>query len=419
MKVISLSHSTKLIQGSIFLPSSKSISNRALIINSLSKEKFVISNLSDSDDTKVLKNVLEEFAKNPKQEHTFNILHAGTAMRFLTTFFATQDCCVTITGSNRMKERPIKILVDALRQIGADISYLEKDGFPSIKIKGKLLKGGKIDIDASVSSQYISALLLVAPAFPIGLVLNFNSIPVSKPYIDMTLKTMESFGVYGTWNGNALSVSPQFYSTKEELNYKYFIEPDWTSASYWYAICALAKSAQLKINTLSTESIQGDKIVAHLFNFLNVITKKEEDGITISSKKIKIEEFNFDFSDNPDIAQTIAVVSSALKIKSCFTGLSTLKIKETDRILALKKELKKIGAEINILSDSIIEISTSELHSSTSEFETYDDHRMAMCIAPLALVFDKIKINNPDVVAKSYPNFWDDLKSVGFVIEEV
>ncbi len=418
MKVISLSHPTKLIKGEITLPSSKSISNRVLIIKSLCRENFEIENLSDSDDTKVLKNVLDEFAKNPKQVRTFDIAHAGTAMRFLTAFFATRDCSVILTGSDRMKKRPIKILVNALKQIGSDISYLENEGFPSIKIKGKPLKGGTIEMDASVSSQYISALLLIAPTLPLGLVLNFNSVPISKPYINMTLKTMESFGVYGTWNGNTLSVSPQSYNIKEELNKNYFIEPDWSSASYWYAMCALAKSAEIKINTLSVESIQGDKIIAHLFNFLNVRTKTEENGIAISNKKINIENFHFDFSDNPDVAQTIAVVCAALEIKSCLTGLSTLKIKETDRIIALKNELEKIGIQIKT-SDNLIEILKSQIQNPKSEFLTYEDHRMAMSLAPLALIFDEIKINNPDVVAKSYPNFWNDLNKVGFVVEEV
>ncbi|MES2592081.1 MAG: 3-phosphoshikimate 1-carboxyvinyltransferase [Bacteroidota bacterium] len=416
-----ISHPTKKLNGSIELTASKSESNRALIIQALCREKFVIDNLATAKDTMVLQQVLQS-AQTAAFETVYDVGASGTAMRFLTAYFATQPGTHILTGSDRMKNRPIGVLVQALWDLGADIEYLEEDGFPPLKITGRVLKDAEIEMDGNVSSQFVSALLMISPELPNGLVIRFKGEITSRPYVNMTLKMMEEFRVYGQWHDDCISVSNQQYHKKSEPLYLFQVEADWSSASYWYAIAALAEEADFTIKGLKNPSLQGDSIVSSLFSFFGVKTEVLPEGIHLTKIKSEKVHFGFDFSDCPDLAQTLAVVTSALNIPSLFNGVHTLRIKETDRIIALQKELKKLNIEVNVLNDNSIEIKpqpiTNNVDSSIS-IETYDDHRMAMAFATLAMKLDSITIENPEVVEKSYPAFWDDLKSVGFQIDEL
>ena len=341
-------------------------------------------------------------------------------MRFLTAFFATRKGTFILTGTPRMKKRPIGILVQALRDLGATIEYLEEEGFPPLKITGKTLTGTEIEMDGNVSSQFISALLLISPELPNGLAIKFIGEVTSRPYVNMTLKMMEEFRVYGQWHGDFISVSKQAYHKKSEPDYLFDVEADWSSASYWHAMAALSKDAHFTIRGLKQPSLQGDSIIGDIFTFLGVKTEKMEGGFHLKKIKSHKEHFGFDFSDCPDLAQTCAVAVSALNIPALFNGVHTLRIKETDRIIALKNELNKIGVDVNILNDNAIEINPKSLITGPGPaINTYDDHRMAMAFAVLAMKLDSVTIENPEVVKKSYPDFWKDLKSVGFVIEEV
>ncbi len=410
-----ISHPTKIIKGEISLTASKSESNRVLIIKSLCQEPIKINNLALAQDTVVLKECIE----NANNSKLFDIGQAGTAMRFLTAYFSTLPGERTLTGSERMKKRPIGILVNALRSLGADIEYLEEEGYPPLKIRGKVLKGGTVEMDGGVSSQFISALLLIAPKLQNGLVIKFKNEVVSIPYINMTLKMMQEFRVYGQWYEDSISVSKQNYYVKHDNDYAYKIEADWSAASYWYAIAALSDEVDLTIKGLKHESLQGDAVVANLFSFFGIKTKFIKDGIHLQKNKYCVKQFGFNFSDCPDIAQTLATVVSLLKIPSFFNGLYTLTIKETDRLLALKEELKKTGTHTEIISNHSIQLTHTDMPISSVVIKTYDDHRMAMAFLPLALKINGLIIENSTVVTKSYPEFWKDLQKIGFVIEEI
>lgn len=413
-----ISHPSKKINGSICLTASKSESNRALMIQALCSEKFEIKNLATAEDTVTLNRILNQQQLSDNNQQIIDVGAAGTTMRFLTAYFSTQKGTFILTGSDRMKKRPIGILVDALRGLGAEIEYLENEGFPPLKIVGKALRGGEVVIDGSVSSQFVSALLLIAPELQTGLVIKFKGEVISRPYINMTLKMMEEFRVYGQWHANSISVSKQNYHRKSDVDYVYQVEADWSSASYWYAIAALSEQVDLSIMGLNHPSLQGDAIVADLFTFFGIKTEYISGGIRITKNRFKDEHFGFDFSDCPDIAQTIAVVVSALNIPALFNGLHTLRIKETDRIEALKIELNKIGTSVEILNDTSVKITPQTVDFKTSvTISTYDDHRMAMAFSALALKLDSVSIADPEVVKKSYPNFWTDLKSVGFELK--
>ena len=413
-----ISHPSKKINGSICLTASKSESNRALMIQALCSEKFEIKNLATAEDTVTLNRILNQQQLSDNNQQIIDVGAAGTTMRFLTAYFSTQKGTFILTGSDRMKKRPIGILVDALRGLGAEIEYLENEGFPPLKIVGKALRGGEVVIDGSVSSQFVSALLLIAPELQTGLVIKFKGEVISRPYINMTLKMMEEFRVYGQWHANSISVSKQNYHRKSDVDYAYQVEADWSSASYWYAIAALSEQVDLSIMGLNHPSLQGDAIVADLFTFFGIKTEYISGGIRITKNRFKDEHFGFDFSDCPDIAQTIAVVVSALNIPALFNGLHTLRIKETDRIEALKIELNKIGTSVEILNDTSVKITPQTVDFKTSvTISTYDDHRMAMAFSALALKLDSVSIADPEVVKKSYPNFWTDLKSVGFELK--
>lgn len=392
---------------SIDLPASKSISNRALILKALSSSPFNIENLSDCDDTEVM---VASFASNNPE---INIGAAGTSMRFLTAYLSQlENEEHIITGTERMKNRPIRILVDALRQLGAEIEYVEKEGFPPLKIKGKKLDGGVITLNGSVSSQYISALMMIAPTMKNGLTLKLEGNVISQPYIHLTSKMMQDFGVQVHWKNNIIQVNPQNYQPCP-----YRVESDWSAASYWYEILALSSNdTSIELSGLYANSPQGDARIAGLFEKLGVYTEITPSGVLLRKGKILASELNYDFVNEPDMAQTFVVSCCFLNVPFRFTGLQSLKIKETDRIAALQKELKKLGYLISDYQESILEWKGERCEPEENpSIDTYEDHRMAMAFAPASLVSGQIIINDPQVVTKSYPGFWEDLKKAGFL----
>ena len=404
-----LQSSTCNLQSSIQITGSKSETNRLLLLQAL-YPNITLKNTSNSDDSEVMLKALRS------QDALIDIHHAGTAMRFLTAYFATQqDREVIITGSPRMKERPIKILVEALQQLGADISYEGKEGFPPIKIKGKKLTNSKVALPADISSQYISALLLIAPKLENGLKLTLEGKITSIPYIKMTLALLNENGIETLFKENTISV----HHKSTIVNHKSTIESDWSSASYFYSIVALSKvGTQIKLSSYKQDSLQGDAALAEIYKNFGVKTIFNPDNsITILKSEINNQQSAiFNLNDSPDISQTIAVTCFGLGIGCHLMGLHTLKIKETDRLEALKTELEKLGAVISVTNDSLTLEASSTISSNTA-IDTYNDHRMAMAFAPLALKTDII-INNAEVVSKSYPDFWEDLKTIGFKISE-
>ena len=398
------------INCSINLSGSKSLSNRLLLLKEILDLKIDLKNLSDSEDTTLLLKALRQI-KEAKNKN-INILDAGTDMRFLTALLAIKKGTWTITGSERMKKRPIGELVAALKSLGAEIKFLEKENYPPLEIKGKIILGGALKIDASQSSQFISALLLISPKLKNGLVLTLKNRIVSSPYIEMTAALLKKFNVPISKLKNTYTVNS---STKSKQIKVIKIESDWSSASYWYSICALSKNAKIELNFLNKKSLQSDSILPELYKILGVETKYKKNSIIISRKKLETKSINYNFINCPDIAQTFAVTCFGLDICAKLNGLSTLKFKESDRIIALKTELEKMGAKLVITNNSI-ELKKSKAIPFEGVIETYNDHRMAMSFSPLALVYNSIKIANPEVVSKSYPRFWKDLKSVGFSV---
>ena len=399
------------LNGTIQLPASKSISNRALILNALSENPHAIRNLSDCDDTKVM---IQAFTSN---DCNIDIGAAGTSMRFLTAYLSTQEGEWTITGTERMKNRPIGILVDALRQVGADIDYMEKQGFPPLKIKGKKLRGGSIFLPGNVSSQFISALMMIAPLMLEGLTLHLTGKIISKPYIRMTMRMMETFGICTDWDRNTVRIEPQQYKPCE-----FVVESDWSAASYWYESMFLSPdNSEIELLGLHKDSMQGDSAVADIFEQLGVSTAFTDQGVRLYKTKGETSSslFEYDFIDLPDLAQTLVVACGLKNIPFRFTGLQSLKIKETDRIAALQKEMKKLGCLIYDKNDSQLEWTGEHCESEPSPaIDTYEDHRMAMAFAPAAIVRGRIMINEPSVVSKSYLHFWEDMKTSGYNIEQ-
>ena len=401
------------INAQIMLPASKSISNRALIINALANGTHPLENLSDCDDTQVMLRALQA-----QPGETIDIMAAGTAMRFLTAYLSVTPGDRIITGTQRMKQRPIGILVDALRELGANIEYVEKEGFPPLRIQGTTLTKSHISLPGNISSQYISALLMIAPTLKNGLQVTLTGDIISRPYIDLTLQLMKDFGAQASWlNDHELKVEPQPYRSTP-----YYIEGDWSAASYWHEIVALSKDATITLPSLFRKSYQGDSKMADQFAQLGARTSYKENGITIlKPKMVDISQaihVNLDFTNQPDLAQTFVVTCALQNITFRFTGLQTLKIKETDRIAALICEMKKLGYVLHEAEDSILYWDGERCERSYEAIDTYEDHRMAMAFAPACLVMDNICINNPQVVSKSYPRYWDDLKAAGFIIEE-
>lgn len=407
MNKIAIGKPLKPINCEINLPASKSESNRVLMIKYLSGSDFSINNLSDSEDTKVLKNILEGYKKH-KQLNTGN---CGTAMRFLTAFLSLQNGEWLLTGDHRMRQRPIADLVDSLNSIGADIDYQAIKGSPPLRIKGKNIDGGNVQVNGSISSQFISALIMIAPFLNNGLTINMTGDIVSRPYIEMTLSILKHFGIKYSYKKNSVEIPNQPFIPKD-----YFIEADWTAASYWYQIAAFSKSAEIKLNGLKRKSRQGDAIIARLFEELGVSSEFVADGIIIRKVSNPAKYFEFDFADNPDIAQTFAVTCAGLNTEAKLSGLKNLKYKETERLSALSAELKKSGFNIETDEDSLLIKKTDRISNRQLEIKTYSDHRMALAFAPLAIKFGGIMLEEPSVVFKSYPNYFNDYEKAGFSV---
>ncbi len=398
------------IHTTIQLPSSKSISNRALIINALGNGTHHPENLSDCDDTRVMIRALND------DKETIDIMAAGTALRFLTAYLSVTPGTRIITGTERMQQRPIQVLVNALRELGADIEYVANDGFPPLRITGRELRKDTISLPGNVSSQYISALLMIAPVLTNGLTIQLTGDIISRPYINLTLQLMNDFGVRAEWtDDHRLKVEPQAYHS-----IPFYVESDWSAASYWYQIVALSKEAEVTLPGLFKDSYQGDSQVAGIFRSLGVETIYKDKAVILKKNGKSVERLDYDFINQPDLAQTFVVTCALLNIPFRFSGLQSLKIKETDRMAALITEMRKLGYILHETDGSVLswegERCTTEEHPA---IDTYEDHRMAMAFAPICLALPEILINNPQVVSKSYPRYWEDLRQAGFIIKEV
>ena len=399
-----IEHPSKLVKGKVSLPASKSLSNRALIIQALCKEAFSISNLSKAKDTKVLKEALKN------SSNKINIDDAGTSMRFLTAFFSVQKQEVVLRGSERMHERPIAHLVEALNALGANISYLEKEGYPPLHIQKGNIQGGAIQVNSTISSQFISALLLIAPTLSGGLTINLQGSLVSKSYLEMTLKMMAYFGIKYNWSSQTIQIKEQQYQAKDIC-----IENDWSAVTFWLEIVALAEKAQIELNGLYRDSWQGDIKALSIFLKLGVNYQFKNNHLILFKEPKQTPKIQLNVIETPDLAQAICCTYAGLQQQLEITGLSTLKIKETNRISALHSELGKLGINTKISQDSIL-IKDFNKHIGIPIIKTHQDHRMAMSFAPLTLCFGKLIIENIDVVKKSYPTFWEELEKVGFTI---
>ncbi|MBD1395378.1 3-phosphoshikimate 1-carboxyvinyltransferase [Mucilaginibacter glaciei] len=425
---IILTKQGKTTHGTVQLTGSKSECNRALVIEALSEGKVKVKNMSDAADAVTLAGILkgsEDFgAESEKLDlgnsllttrtpHLINIGPAGTAMRFLTAYYAIGDQEVVLTGSERMKQRPIGILVDALRSLGAHIEFEEKDGYPPIKIHGGFeQQTRKVTIKGNISSQYITALLLIAAKLPQGLELHIEGELTSRPYVEMTLAMLRQAGIQHSWIANVITIENQPFAETELL-----VEPDWSAASYWYAIAALSDEAELFLPGLTSYSLQGDSVITELMANFGITSQFKDGGVHLTKEPKPMFRKIFDLKECPDLAQTIIVVCAALGHEASFTGLETLKIKETDRILALQTELAKIGVRL-IEKGLVYKLDCSEKQIPQRMFvNTYDDHRMAMAFAPLAILIPELEIEDADVVEKSYPAFWKDLEKVGFDVK--
>ncbi|MBQ9216069.1 MAG: 3-phosphoshikimate 1-carboxyvinyltransferase [Prevotella sp.] len=405
------------LDATIKLPASKSISNRALVIYALGGGRTLPQNLSDCDDTDVIIRALRHMPEE------IDIKAAGTAMRFMTAYLSVMRGTHVITGTERMKHRPIGILVDAMRALGADIEYVGETGFPPLRITGKTLEGGLLEIPGNVSSQYISALLMIGPVLKNGLTLRLSGEIISRPYIELTLWTMREFGADAEWTAaDTITVNPRPYQNRE-----YVIENDWTGASYWYEMLALCpnRESEIRLTGLMDGSKQGDSVTRYLFSLLGIKTIFETKGegvpqtIILRKNGHCVSRLEYDFVNSPDLAQTFVVTCAAKGIPFHFTGLSTLKIKETDRIEALKTEMRKLGYVLKDYHDCELVWDGERCESSSEQgIDTYEDHRMALAFAPYAFVTDSLVINNPQVVTKSYPQFWNDLTKVGVDIQK-
>ncbi len=391
----------KTIDLEINLPSSKSISNRALILNALAYSPYDVENVSDCDDTRVMIKALDS------NDTTFDIGAAGTSMRFLTAFLSKTVGEWIITGSQRMKQRPIKLLVDALNSLGARIEYIENEGFPPLKIYGSALMGGEISLNGGVSSQYISALMMIAPYMQNGLKIKLEGIVISVPYIQMTMRMMHEYGVEVRFENNEIDIRPQTY---KPIQYK--VESDWSGASYWYEVLSVVGNGQIFLSGLNQNSTQGDSKVAELFEQLGVKTEFQSEGVLLSSTGNDCSKFEYDFVNQPDLAQTFAVTCCIKQIPFHFKGVQSLKIKETNRVAALINELAKLGYVLYEPTEGELAWSGEKCKpAEVISIATYEDHRMAMAFAPAAII-QPIQIEEPLVVSKSYPTFWDDFEKL-------
>ena len=425
-KNITVSRNNKIVKATIQLTGSKSECNRALVIEALSKGKVQVTNISDAADAVTLAGILrgesqESRTKNQDSETlttdnsqltTVNIGPAGTAMRFLTAFFTLQHGEVLLTGTDRMKQRPIGILVDALRHLGADISYAENEGYPPLHIKGGFeQKTNVVTIKGDISSQYITALLLIANSLPQGLQLHIDGELTSRPYVEMTLSMLKQAGIQHEWTDNVISIAHQDF-----VETSIWVEPDWSAASYWYSVAALADEAELFLPGLTSYSLQGDSVITELMANFGITSQFKDGGVYLKKEPKTIVRKIFDLKSCPDLAQTLVVICAALGHEATFTGLETLKIKETDRIAALQNELAKMGVKL-IEKGQVYKLDCSEKFIPEKiTIATYEDHRMAMAFAPLALVIPQVEVEEASVVEKSYPAFWDDFVKAGFEV---
>ncbi len=392
------------------LPASKSLSNRGLIIRALCKESFKIKNLSTSDDTSILAASLKDL-----NNQIIDVGAAGTAMRFLTAYLSLVPGERILTGSKRMKQRPIHELVKILRELGANIEYLEKDGYPPLRITGNNLTAKPVNVKGNISSQYISALLMIAPYLDADFALTIKDKILSKDYIWMTIKLMQKFGIDIEWNGDKIYVKKGVYNPEEII-----IEADWSSASYWFEIVSLSENSMIELTGLKRNSLQGDSVLTDLYKTLGIDSAFTNFGLRIKNIPTTCTFFEYDFTDCPDLAQTLTVTLVAKSIPFKLTGLDNLSIKETDRIEALVIEFEKLGINLKTVSNNCIfwdgneNIKVSEDHF----VETYEDHRMALAFAPMSIVTKELEIKNPEVVSKSYPDYWENLEEAGFGISQ-
>lgn len=405
---LAVDHSTKTIASKLVITGSKSETNRLLLLQALYPQ-LIIENASNSDDSIAMTKALGS------NDELKDIHHAGTAMRFLTAYFATKkDSSIILTGSKRMQERPIGLLVDALNSLGASITYDQKQGYPPLRIKGKQLEGGEVSLPANISSQYISALLLISPKLTKGLIIHLEGEITSLPYIKMTLALLERIGISTTFDGTSIRVPYQ----ADIVPQKQIVESDWSSASYWFSSLALCMEGELTLSSYRKDSLQGDRVLLDIYQKLGVESYFGAEGLQLKKVKgfVLPSRLELDLVEAPDIAQTIAVSCYGLGVECILTGLHTLKIKETDRLLALEKELGKLGATITVTNDSL-HLSPVQNFQKGQAIDTYHDHRMAMAFAPLGLKIP-LEVNDADVVTKSYPSFWEDMQHAGFQIVE-
>lgn len=414
-----VSTSKQIIRGRVPLTGSKSESNRALMLRMLSEGKVRVENLSEADDTQLMINALDQLKyADVNQEITIDVGPAGTVMRFMTALLSIRKGQYRLTGSERMKQRPIALLVDALKHLGAEISYEDQAGFPPLHIRGGFeQRNNEVSIAGDVSSQYLSALLMIAPVLSQGLHLKIVGALTSKPYLSMTLQLLESAGIQHTWMEDIIHIPAQEFSATTLS-----VEPDWSAASYWYSILALADDGEIILPGLKKNSLQGDQAISTIMERFGVYTQFTSEGVQLKKGVFKADDDLLDFTSCPDLAQTVIACAAGLKKDLKVTGLHTLRIKETDRIAALQNELRKFGAQL-IEQGEVFLLDTSKVPSTAAEFpaltfDTYEDHRMAMAFAPLALALGSIHIQDPEVVIKSYPDFWVHLRAMGFQIEE-
>ena len=406
--MIELNAFSNQIAGKVQLSSSKSISNRLLILSAMAKNNLKLSNLSDADDTKLLDQILSR----PNLDSTIDCHHAGTTFRFLTAYLSTKEGLFKLYGSERMHQRPIAPLVDAINQIGGEIEYLEKKGFPPLLIRGKQITGGEISITGDVSSQFISALLMIAPTLKKGLKLTIIPPILSRPYIQMTLSLMKKVGIKHTWENNTIIIANQAYN---EIDFT--VENDWSSSSFLYSLASLSNKSTIEIPHLFEDSLQGDAFVSKLYENLGVKTSYTHDGISIQKTDFQKEKLAFNLADYPDLALPFAVSCLGLGIETHLTGLESLKLKESDRLFTLQKELSKFNVRCEVDNHSIFIPKRQKINYNNKLIQTHHDHRIPMSIAPLCMKVGPIRFDDEHVVNKSYPSFWKDMETLGLSVK--
>lgn len=419
MKSILVRKPDNCLKGSLLLPASKSISNRLLMIQALSGKEYTINNLSEAGDTLLLQRLLETIPGGPGRKKVVELdaANAGTVLRFLTAFLSLKPGKWVLTGSERMKQRPVGILVDALKHLGAAIEFLAKPGYPPLLISGGGITGRELSIDSGTSSQFITALLLIAPYLPKGLILHLKGKTVSSPYVDMTIRLMQLFGSKVKQSKTRVHVRPGTYEARD-----YTVESDWSAAAFWYEAAVFADEVDLELLGLQFESLQGDSILPVIYQNFGIRTEFTQHGIRLTKVDKRIDGFYFDFTDYPDIAQAVIATCAGIGIRGRFEGLQSLQIKETDRLQAMKSEIEKIGVRVTFSRDhdaiTALEITPAKPKFADSlTFESWGDHRTVMSLVPFAFKADSLKIRNPEVVEKSYPQFWEHMKSLGFEMQ--